>query len=164
MEALARLPPDVPVSLTYRGSLPAETSANTYAGRVLRAIASSDRAYHGGSYQQNDLPRVLHALDVLIVPSIWYENTPTVIYEAIAAGVPVIATNLGGMRELVCGLGGGWLFPRGDPAALASLIRELALDRGRVQQVADNMAPVPTFAAHLERVRAVYASMVGAQS
>ena len=81
-----------------------------------------------------------------------------------AAGVPVIASDLGGMRELVETLRGGWLFPRGDATALAEVIRALALDRGRVHRVAEGLAPVPTFAAHLERVRALYADIVGAPS
>lgn len=162
IEALASLGSDVPVSLTYRGALPPGASMDAYARTVLHRIASSDRAHHGGPYRQSDLPEVLHALDVLIVPSLWYENTPTVIYEAVAAGVPVLATNLGGMRELVETLRGGWLFPRGDAAALAGLIRGLALDRGRVRRIAEDMAPVPTFAAHLERVRATYAGIAGA--
>jgi glycosyltransferase involved in cell wall biosynthesis len=163
IDALASLSPDVPVSLTYRGALPSEASPDTYAGTILDQFASSDRARHGGPYSQNELRKVLHSLDVLVVPSLWYENTPTVIYEAVAASVPVIATDLGGMRELVGALRGGWLFPRGDAGALASLIRELALDRGCVRRIAGDMAPVPAFAEHLTRVSATYARILGAQ-
>jgi len=164
LEALNALGPDVPVSLTYRGGLPAAAAMDAYARALLEGVSASDRARHGGPYRQNELWEVLHALDVLIVPSLWYENTPTVIYEAIAAGVPVIASDLGGMRELVETLRGGWLFPRGDATALAEVIRALALSRGRVHSVAEGLAPVPTFAAHLERVRALYADIVGAPS
>lgn len=163
LEALASLTPDVPVSLTYRGALPSGAAMDAYARAVLDRIASSHRARHDGPYRQSDLPRVLHALDVLIVPSLWYENTPTVIYEAIATGVPVIATDLGGMRELVQALRGGWLFPRRDAAALAGLLRGLAMDREHVRRVAEDMAPVPRFAAHLDLVRATYARILGAE-
>ncbi|MCX7680015.1 MAG: glycosyltransferase, partial [Spirochaetes bacterium] len=40
-------------------------------------------------------------IDVLVVPSIWYENLPTVIIEACNHGIPVIASNIGGIPELV---------------------------------------------------------------
>lgn len=162
IEALARLAPDAPVTLTYRGGLPSEIALDAYARSVLERIAASDRARHEGPYRQDELPQVLHALDALIVPSLWYENTPTVIYEAVAAGVPVIASDLGGMRELVETLRGGWLFPRGDAAELAQLIGALAADRQRLRRMAAGLAPVPTFAAHLEYVRALYAEIRGA--
>lgn len=162
--ALEMLPPELPVSLTYRGAPAAGTPANAFAGDVLSRIEASERARHDGPYGQGELPQVLHALDVLIVPSLLYENTPTVIYEAVAAGVPVIASDLGGMRELVETLRGGWLFPRGDAAALAELIRELAQEPERVRRLAEGMAPVPAFVAHLEYVLATYARILGARS
>jgi len=148
---------------------PASTAASitaptdSYPRAILDRVASCDRVRHGGPYSQSELPQILHSLDVLLVPSLWYENTPTVIYEAVAAGVPVIATDLGGMRELVDVLRGGWLFPRGDAAALAGLIRKLTEDRGRVRRVAADMAPVPTFAEHLARVNAAYAHILGVE-
>jgi glycosyltransferase involved in cell wall biosynthesis len=47
-------------------------------------------------------------LDALIVPSVWYENSPLTIHEAFLAGIPVITSNIGGMAELVphevCGM------------------------------------------------------------
>jgi glycosyltransferase involved in cell wall biosynthesis len=51
-------------------------------------------------------------LDVLVVPSIWYENTPLVIYSAQAAGCPVIASNLGGIAEVKHHEDNGLLFKR----------------------------------------------------
>jgi glycosyltransferase involved in cell wall biosynthesis len=162
LEAVTHLGPDAPVTLTYRGGLPSAAALNAYARSILEGLDASDRARHEGPYHQDELPTILRALDVVIVPSLAYENTPTVIYEAIAAGVPVIASDLGGMRELVETLRGGWLFPRGDAAALAQLIGALAADRQRVRRVAAGLAPVPTFAAHLEYVRGLYAAIRGA--
>lgn len=54
-----------------------------------------------------------------LTPSIWYENQPFSILEAFAAGKPVIASDLGGMTELVAHGQRGLLVPPGDPAALA---------------------------------------------
>lgn len=161
IEALSSLASDVPVSLVYRGALPAKGANDAYADALLRRIRSSDRARHDGPYGQSELPGILHALDALIVPSLWYENTPTVIYEALAAGVPVIATDLGGLRELVLAHRGGWLFPREDAASLTALIRWLALDRSAIAATAAEIAPVPTFAAHLALVRHIYTSILG---
>ncbi len=56
----------------------------------------------------------LKATDALVVPSLCYENSPTVIYEALRAGVPVIASNIGGVGELIEDGVNGYLFNPGS--------------------------------------------------
>jgi glycosyltransferase involved in cell wall biosynthesis len=60
---------------------------------------------------------------LLIFPSIWYECNPMAILEAFASGLPVIASDLGAMRELVDHGRTGLLFRPGDPADLARTVR-----------------------------------------
>lgn len=60
---------------------------------------------------------------VLVVPSIWYECAPAVIMEAFASGVPVIASDLGSMPELVADHRTGLLFRPNDDADLAAKVR-----------------------------------------
>ena len=43
----------------------------------------------------------MRSLDVLLVPSRWFENGPTVVHEAFAAGTPVVGTRIGAMPELI---------------------------------------------------------------
>jgi GT2 family glycosyltransferase len=71
------------------------------------------------------MPGVLADLDVVVVPSIWIENAPFIIREAFAARVPVVASNLGGMAEMVRDGADGLLFPAGDASALAAALRRL---------------------------------------
>lgn len=59
----------------------------------------------------------------VIVPSVWYENAPLVVYEALALGTPVIASNHGGLTELIQHGKNGWLFTPGDARALAECLR-----------------------------------------
>ena len=77
-----------------------------------------------GRYAATDVVGLMQANGWLIVPSTWWENSPVVIQEARLAGTPVIASNIGGMREKVTGW--GRLFPVGDFEALGRLIEELA--------------------------------------
>ena len=51
-----------------------------------------------GAFAPAELPRVLGALDVLVVPSIWEENAPLTVQEAFLAGLPVVASDHGGLR------------------------------------------------------------------
>ena len=78
-----------------------------------------------GSVSHARMPAVLRDIDVLVVPSIWIENAPFIIREAFAVGVPVVASNLGGMAEMVQDGVDGLLFPAGDSAALAATLRRL---------------------------------------
>ena len=63
--------------------------------------ANSSKISFEGTFPNTELGRVLSNLDVLVVPSRWYENTPLVIQSSLATKTPVIATNLGGMSELI---------------------------------------------------------------
>jgi glycosyltransferase involved in cell wall biosynthesis len=80
-----------------------------------------------GPYPPEAREAVLADLDLLVVPSLWWENSPLTIHEAWQRGVPVLASDRGGMAELV-GRGGGALFPPGDDLALADLLRRAAAE------------------------------------
>jgi len=81
-----------------------------------------------GSYTNDRVGTLLTETDVLVVPSTWYENSPVVIEEALAMGVPVLCSDIGGMREKVREGVDGWHFRAGDAASLASALRRLAND------------------------------------
>ena len=79
-----------------------------------------------GPYRREDVAEFVAAVDCTVVPSIWWENAPLVIHEAQAQGRPVIASNIGGMAELVeDGVNGLGVSPN-DPRALASAMRRIA--------------------------------------
>lgn len=73
---------------------------------------------------RDDIPSVLAASDVLVLPS-FREGTPRVITEAMASGLPVIATNIAGIPEQVADGESGYLIPTGDPDALADRLGTL---------------------------------------
>jgi glycosyltransferase involved in cell wall biosynthesis len=79
--------------------------------------------------RRRDVSELLKASDIALLPS-WHENMSNALLEAMAAGIPVIATRVGGNTEIVS-QGGGVLVPPHDPAALASAIHGLILDRRR---------------------------------
>jgi glycosyltransferase involved in cell wall biosynthesis len=65
--------------------------------------------------------------DLTILPSIWYENSPMVIYESLLAGTPVLGSDIGGIPELIEEGVTGYTFPAGDSIALAEhVVRHLA--------------------------------------
>ena len=76
---------------------------------------------------RRDVPRLLAAADVFLLTSV-SEGIPVTILEAMAAGVPVVATNVGGVPELLNDRVTGLLAPAGDAASLADALLRLAGD------------------------------------
>jgi glycosyltransferase involved in cell wall biosynthesis len=109
-----------------------------------------------GPVAHADVPKALGALDVLVVPSIWAENSPLVIHEAFLAGVPVIASDIGGIPELVTHEVNGLLFPVGDVDALARALQRVAGDRGLLQKLRDGIPPVRSIETDVQELRAMY--------
>jgi glycosyltransferase involved in cell wall biosynthesis len=79
---------------------------------------------------RNDLDRLLSWFDLLVLPS-FTEGMPNVVLEAMAAGVPVVATAVGGTPEAVADGETGWLVPPGNPAELARRIIDVLSDSER---------------------------------
>jgi glycosyltransferase involved in cell wall biosynthesis len=111
-----------------------------------------------GAFRPEDAPRLLAALDVVVVPSIWPENLPQAALEARAHGVPVVASAVGGLVEIVRDGVDGDLFPPGDAASLARKLSALARDRATLRRYAASVGSPPTVAAHAAVIVALYAS------
>jgi glycosyltransferase involved in cell wall biosynthesis len=76
----------------------------------------------------DELYRLYEESQVVLVPSVWPENLPTVCIEAMAIGRPVIGTNTGGIPELIADGESGFIVPMRDSAALAEKILQLFHD------------------------------------
>ena len=88
-----------------------------------------------GRYENRDVGRILSEIDVLVVPSLWWENSPITIHEAFLAGVPVVASDQGGMAELVQDGKNGFLFKIGDAADLARVLLRFVADPALVTKL-----------------------------
>ena len=76
-----------------------------------------------GAVDPSQMYRLMGEASALILPSIWYENFPRTLVEAFASGLPVIASRLGALAELVEDGVTGMLFTAGDAADLATKMR-----------------------------------------
>lgn len=85
---------------------------------------------------RNDIAEIYAVFDVLILPSIW-EGLPYVLLEAMAMGVPVIASDIPGVREVVMDNDTGLLFPTGDIRALSQKIISILSDKERGRRMGE---------------------------
>src|SRR5438067_2451574 len=95
-----------------------------------------------GKYDSSDLPHLMRDIDWVVVPSIWWENSPLVIQEAFLHGRPVICSNVGGMAEKVDNGVNGLHFRVGGPVLLAQVIREAANTPGRWDTLRQRIPPL----------------------
>jgi len=91
-----------------------------------------------GTFPNSKIAQVLADIDVLVVPSLWYENTPLVLYSAQAARCPVVASNLPGLAEVIQHDGNGLLFGSGSSSDLALQLARLINEDGLLQQLSAN--------------------------
>jgi glycosyltransferase involved in cell wall biosynthesis len=103
----------------------------------------------------------LHArTDLFVVPSLWYENQPLVILEALWARTPLAVSDLGGMAELVREGETGLRFPAGDSAALASRLAELIEDRRALDALQRARPAPPDVSSDVDQVERAYGELL----
>lgn len=135
----------------------------SYAERLTRMCAADSRIELVGRYRgQKDLARIMQGIDVVAVPSTWYENCPNVILEAFASQTPVIATNLGGMAELVSHGGNGLLFQRGDARDLAVQLRRLLAEPGLLSTLRAGIPAVSSLTHEVDQIETLYRQLASA--
>ncbi|HON23057.1 MAG TPA: glycosyltransferase family 4 protein, partial [Syntrophales bacterium] len=132
--------------------------------RELAARAASlgmgERAFFPG--WRRDVPSYMAALDLFVMPSL-NEGMGRVVVEAMAAGRAVIASDVGGLRDLVVHGENGLLVPPGNAAALAAAIRTLYRDPKRRRIMGQNgrmKAPAFSAAAMIKKIDELYMNLL----
>lgn len=91
----------------------------------LRTLAQGDeRIRFLGPVPPAQQERLWSSIDVLVLPSLWWENSPLAVLEALSAGIPVVASRTGGVPEILPS-GAGILVPPGDVAGLRAVLEEV---------------------------------------
>ena len=161
IRAFRRLPRELEATLDIYGNL------NRFKRflKELRGLAGSDeRINFAGPFQRERVGQVLSELDVLVVPSRWYENQPGVILEAFAAGIPVVATDLGGMSEFVKHEENGLLFELENAEDLARQLRRLGEEPGLTEKLRAGIGPVKTVEENVDELEVLYAKLLDEKS
>jgi glycosyltransferase involved in cell wall biosynthesis len=109
-----------------------------------------------GRYRPADLPELMAAVDWVVVPSIWWENSPLVIQEAFAHGRPVICSDIGGMAEKVTDEVDGLHFRAGDALSLADTLTKAIETPGTWERLSAGIGEVHSIDAHAANLGALY--------
>lgn len=131
-----------------------------YDNQVRRVGSRDPRLRFRGEYNYNDLEMVLESTDVVVVPSLWYENAPLTITSGHAMGVPVITSAVGGMAEMVQDGVNGLTFTPGNADSLAAALTRIAEDPELVEQFREAIVPPARLEEEAFRMERLYDSLV----
>lgn len=113
-----------------------------------------------GRYGQDSLPELMANIDWVVIPSIWWENSPLVIQEAFQHGRPVICSNVGGMAEKVSDDVNGLHFRVGDSIDLARTMRKAATTPGLWERLRGGIPDVYRMEDHVSSLCRIYQSLI----
>lgn len=137
--------------------------APRYATR-LRQLASGLTSVHfHGAYDNSQVELLLSGIDVLVVPSLWYEVSPLVIIEAFAAQVPVVASRQSNLQYQIRHEVDGLLFTPGDIGDLTSQLQRLLGDPSLLAELTAGIAPVRTLDEEMAELEGIYYSLTGSR-
>lgn len=128
--------------------------------KFLAQLRRSSHIRLMGRYEHRDVGRILGAVDVVVVPSIWYENAPLVIREAFLAKKPIVTAAFGGMPEWIQDGVNGLLFRPRDVADLRRTLERFIADPSLVAQLSRHFPVVQSIAADAEVIERHYLSLI----
>ncbi|MBK7177794.1 MAG: glycosyltransferase family 4 protein [Chloroflexi bacterium] len=149
LEAFARLP--APAEFWLAGDLEADPAYSA----ELQALATPGVSFLG-KLDREAIWDLLAGVDVVVVPSLWYESFVFVISEAFAMGVPVIASDLGVLADRVRHDVDGLLIPAGDVNAWQQALARLQQDSVLRERLRQGIRPVRSFSDHAAEIQSIY--------
>ncbi len=123
-----------------------------YSSELKRLADNNDAIEFCGTFHNSKIGEVIADLDVLVVPSLWYENTPLVVYSAQAAGCPVIASDFPGLSVVIKDQINGLLFEAGNVKALTQQLSRFIDEPSLVSQLSINSMQPKTTAIYVDEL------------
>ena len=149
LDAFQNLPAAIPVSThlsIHGGNL--EFQTDDFRELIKKHEDNDAQAIEWtGAYEVSEIPSLIATVDWVIVPSVWWENSPLVIQEAFAHRRPVICSDIGGMAEKVRHEHDGLHFRMGRADDLAATILRAATEPGLWDHLVHNIEPAPSIEA-----------------
>lgn len=134
-----------------------------YEGQLRQLAGDAPHIHFRSAYEPEDVPRLLADADVLVVPSVWYENSPLTIHEAYLAGIPVVASGHGGMAELVEDGVSGLTFRPDDPKSLRHALQRLLDEQPLLERLGQGIPEVKSIQDDSVEIETLYRQLLGGE-
>ena len=152
LETLRRLPSDK-LRLDIYGKV---GQFPEYDRRLFALAKGLDNVAFRGTFPNENLSTVFAGIDALVIPALWYENSPLVLLSAFAQKVPVIASRVGSLADIVEHGKSGLLFEMGSPASLAAQLRRVLEDPGLIPRLRSGIPEVKTVDENMTELFEIY--------
>lgn len=160
IEAVKSLPTHIFVRLNIYGDV---TSHRNYGDTILDFAKNDDRIRFMGQFNHDQINGVLREHDVIVIPSLWSENTPLVLLTAQACHCPAIVSRQEGLCEIIEDGVNGLTFTSGDAQELADKISLLAENRPLLEKLTANSSVNLTIEQHAQQLMAIYSDLVSSR-
>lgn len=131
-----------------------------YYCKIRRMARHNKNIKFMGMFDNKDVAKIFKEIDVLIFPSVWEENSPLVIHEAIISDTFIIASDLGGVGELVKHGQNGFLFKAGDARDLQKKMEHIIENPLDTESLKNNMPKVKSIKDNAEELEGIYNSLI----
>lgn len=126
----------------------------------LKKMVKNKNVEFCGKYHYEEMPDILDELDMVVVPSIWWENTPLVLLRALAHNVPSIVSNLGGLTEVVKDGENGFTFEAGSAESLAEVLRKIGENPSILNELKTKIHHPPRIEEEAFEYEKIYLSLI----
>ena len=127
-----------------------------YARSLHKSAAGDARIDFRGTFPREEIGAVLADMDVLVMPSLWYENSPLMLLYALRSHTPVIASDVGGLSEFIRDGENGYLFDKGNAESLREVMNRFVGDRSLVERMASAETNVKSIEEHAAEIESIY--------
>lgn len=139
IEAFKKIP-DKKIKLKIYGS---GAENDPYQNQVLQMIKSDPRIQYCGTFEYSQLPEIMNDLSLIVIPSTYYEIFPLVMQTALAYKIPVIASNIGGIPEVIHDGKNGYLFELGNVTHLFKILNKISKEPKILDSLKKNIVAPP---------------------
>lgn len=148
---------NAPIEVAIYGNL-ADDAA--YSNKLLNMARNDQRVKFPGTFLHHEIGNILASFDILVIPSLWRENTPLVLYSAQAARCPVVASDVDGISEVITDGVNGILFEMGNSNELRRILLGLVCDRKILISLSDNSITPLAIEEYADRLKHIYLSIL----
>lgn len=128
---------------------------------MLKKLANnSNKVEFCGAYEYEEMADILDGIDVLVVPSVWWENSPLILLRALAHNVPAIVSNLGGMTEVIKDGENGFSFEAGNAESLAMVLRKIGDNPAILNEIKSKIQHPPRIEEEAFEYEKLYLSLI----
>ncbi len=129
--------------------------------KYLKKITRNKNIKFMGGFDNKDVAKIFEEIEVLVVPSIWYENSPLVIQEAFLSKTPVIASRIGGIPELIEEGVNGFLFTPGDTSDLKEKLEYIIGNPEVINKFKNNLPKIKSIEENAREIEEIYETLIG---